>query len=161
MQPDDLIEAIESIRCNNSQVDGGEGTNGSFEPLGDLLVILNEQAPFKELARISIIALALGNSLTFSVRNIANRAQYDALMQAIPKKFHQYVSVCEENLLARVSNRAHNCVVIHPSHPNSDQYIERIAKREGEVISIIEYDETVLLAENLTWYMTHLSDEGR
>ena len=137
----------------------GELNELSRVPLGNLLVILDEQSPLKELIQICNLALAAGNDLTLSVRNMANQAQFDALIQNIDEEFHQQININEENLLARVSNKAHDGVLLHLSNPDLELYRARIALRKGAIIPLIEFDEKSLLNENLFWLLSQLTQE--
>ena len=159
LKPEQAIEHIEAHRTQVMPGPTGELNELSRTPVGDVLFVLNEQTPFKELIYLCNIALALGNSATFTVRNIANRAQHDALLENVPEKYHARIQFNEENVLARVSNQAHQAVVIHHSHPQLLVFRQKTAKRDGAIVPLIEFDESVLLTENLDWYVSYLSAE--
>ena len=137
----------------------GELNELSLSPLGDILVALDEQTPLQELSHICNIALATGNSLTLTIRNMANKAQQQALLQNIDQRFHYKIRVNEENVIARVSNKQHQGILIHSSHPDLEQFRTRVALRDGGIIPMIEFDETCLLEENLGWLTSYLTRE--
>ncbi len=159
LRPQEIIDYVAAQTMQTMPGPTGELNELSRVPLGDILLILDEQTPLKELSLMCCLALALGNTLTFTVRNRANRAQLEALMQDIPTRFHSTLRVNEENLLARVSNKAHVAAAIHLNHPKLDTFKTRIADREGAITPLICFDETILLRENLDWYISQLSSE--
>ncbi len=159
LKPDDAVSQLESLDPVVMPGPTGEHNEVSYNPIGNLLFVLNEQTPLRELIQIANIALALGNSITFTVRNIANRAQYDALLNNVADRFKSRILLNEENILARVSNPKHAAVVIHSSHPDIADFRRRTANRKGAIVPLLEYDQTVLVAENLNWYASFLVAE--
>lgn len=155
----ELIERIHSQHLQIMPGPTGEMNEVISTPIGNVLLVLNEQTPLKELAAALNILLALGNTATVTVRNIANRAQLDAVLLDIPEHHHQQIQVNEENVLARASNPAHQAVIAHRSHPNLPEFKRRISQREGAIIPLIEFDESVLLSENLDWYISQFCAE--
>ncbi len=137
----------------------GEENLLSHIPVGSVLFVLNEQTPLKELVAACNLALALGNSVTFTVRNIANQAQLDAVLLNVPESLHSKIHLNEENVLARVTNKAHRAIMIHASHPELFEYRKRVANRDGAITPLVEYDESILISENLDWYASYLSSE--
>lgn len=137
----------------------GEENTLVVQPVGNILFVLNEQTPLKELVAACNLALELGNVVTVTVRNIANQAQLDALLVDTPEQYHQSILINEENVLARVSNQQHQAIAIHPSHPELDKFRQRVAQRLGPITQLIEFDETILLTENLNWYTSCMSIE--
>ena len=90
---------------------------------------------------------------------MANKAQQEALLQNIDQRFHYKIRVNEENVIARVSNKQHQGILIHSSHPDLEQFRTRVALRDGGIIPMIEFDETCLLEENLGWLTSYLTHE--
>ncbi|GAA6136691.1 bifunctional proline dehydrogenase/L-glutamate gamma-semialdehyde dehydrogenase PutA [Arenicella sp. 4NH20-0111] len=156
---DELIQAASETPTLSLQGPTGESNQLISVPIGDVLFVLDTQTPLKELTHICNLTLALGNTVTFTIRNIANKAQHDALLTNIPDEYHPQIRFNEENVLARVSNKAHQAIVIHASHPQLLEFRTRVANRVGAITQLIEFDETVLLRENLTWYSSMLSSE--
>lgn len=156
---DDAIVAVESHRPLVMPGPTGELNVLSRVALGNVLFVLDEQTPLKPLVHLCCLTLALGNNITFTVRNMANRAQLDALLLDIPSHLHAHIGFNEENVLARVSNPAHAAIAIHRSHPALEEFKVRVAKREGPIITLVDFDDDVLLAENLEWYLSQLSSE--
>lgn len=155
----ELIDTATNNAPMELQGPTGESNVLLREPVGNVLFVLDEQTPLKELVHICNLTLAIGNSVTFTIRNIANKAQHDALLINIPKEYHPRIHFNEENVLARVSNKGHQAIVIHASHPTLLEFRKRVAKRLGPITPLIEFDETILLAENLDWYSSMLSFE--
>ncbi len=159
LKVEDAIEILERRESEIMPGPTGESNELSHTPIGNVLFVLNEQTPLKELIHITNITLALGNTATFTVRNIANKAQHDALLSSVPERFHSRLKFNEENVLARVSNQAHQAVVIHGSHPELNEYKRRVVKRQGSIVPVIQFDKTVMVSENLSWYASYLSAE--
>jgi len=159
IKTDRVIDALNHQKTQIMPGPTGEQNELYRTPLGDVLLILNEQTPLKELVYLSNITLALGNTITFVSRNIANQAQFEALKQDIPVQFHAQIRFNEENLLARVSNPQHQAVLIHASHPELAQFKRKVAHRPGPIIPLIAFDESVLFAQNTDWYVSYLSNE--
>ncbi len=156
---DDIQQRMEKNQFRLMPGPTGEENILIRKPVGNVLFVLNEQTPLKELAACCNLALKLNNSVTVTVRNIANQAQLNALLIDVPKQYHHNITINEENVLARVTNHAHQAIAIHRSHPDLYQFRQRIAQREGPITQLIEFDQSVLLIENLDWYASYLSAE--